>query len=287
MAWMLDRCTRPLLLSLHALTARIPFPLAEPLAFALALLAAASLASALRRSIRRRALAPLAGWLRGMGWLAFAALALLAVTWLPALSQPVESPPIPAADRLAWLCGELIDQLGAQPLAFPIPEESLRLAPGAAGLPGGAVKAARYPEWMRAAAVSGVFAPPTGEAIVDPTAPAALIPFTAVHELMHLRGIADEGAANIAAWERCMATGGPFADSARLWALRYAMGLLRQADGEAWRQIRDAMEDPLKQAYLACGGEALTAASPAALPRLSPARGDYAALVGWLAAKME
>lgn len=283
MAWMLEHWTRPLLLSLHARTARIPFPVAEPLAFALALLTAAALAAALLRAARQRLLAPLVRWLRGVGWTALLLAAALALTWLPAMAQPVETPPVPDADRLEWLCGELIDALNASPLAFPAPDESARLAPEAAGLTGGAVKAARYPEWMRAAAVSGLFVPLTGEAIVDATASPALIPFTAVHELAHLQGVADEGAANILAWRRCMDAGGAFADSARLWALRYAMGLLLNADGAAWQRMRDKMKDPLAQVYRCSGGEALAHGAAGGLPRLSPARGDYAALVGWLA----
>lgn len=277
----LRRVTRPLLLALHRWTARVPFPVAESLAFALALLALETLAASGVRALRRRSPAPLARWLRGVGRAALAAFALLALTWLPALTQPVEQTPTPTVDQLEWLCGELIDALSDAQPTFPTPRESLRRAPEAAGL-GGAVKAARYPEWMRAAAVSGVFVPVTGEALADDGAPAALAPFTAVHELMHLRGIADEGAANIAAWERCMEAGGPFADSARLWALRYAMGLLMRADGEAWQRTRSRMPDALLQLYLQSGGEALASASPSGLPRLSPARGDYAALVGWL-----
>ena len=201
--------------------------------------------------------------------------------------QPVEAPPVPTPGQLEWLCGALIDALNASPLAFPEPAESLRLAPAAAGLPEAVVKAARYPEWMRAASVSGLFVPLTGEALADATAPAPLIPFTAVHELMHLSGIADEGAANIAAWDRCLAAGGAFADSARLWALRYAMGLLYRVDEEAWQRARDKMKDPLARVYMDCGGEALAGAPRASrFPRLSLQRGDYAALARWLAVKI-
>ena len=279
----LNRVTRPLLRALHRLTAPIPFPVAEPAAFALALLAAIALASAILRAVRRRSFMPVRRWLRGMGWTVCLLATLLALTWLPALCQPTEAPPTPPADRLEWLCGELIGALNASPLGFPPPDESLRRAPEAAGLPGCAVKAARYPEWMRAASVSGLFVPLTGEALADASAPAALIPFTAVHELMHLEGVADEGAANIAAWQRCLEAGGPFADSARLWALRYAMGLLLDADGDAWQRARDKMKDPLAQVYQKSGGEVLPRAASYGLPRLAPTRGDYAALAGWLA----
>ena len=136
---------------------------------------------------------------------------------------------------------------------------------------------------MALPAVCGLFTPPTGEAIVDPTAPAPLIPFTAVHELMHLGGIADEGAANIAAWERCTAFGGPFADSARLWALRYALGRLNRADEAAWRRVRGNMKDPLTRVFQACGGEVMPRNRFTLVPSFARIGGDYGDLTGWLA----
>ena len=282
--WMLSRITRPALLALHRLTARLAFPVAEVLAYSAILLALATFAAALMRATQRRRFAPLLRWLRGLGRAALAVVCALSALWLPAMAQPVEVPPVPATGQLEWLCGALIDALNASPLAFPEPAESLRLAPSAAGLPGTAVKAARYPEWMRAASVSGLFVPLTGEALADATVPAPLIPFTAVHELMHLTGVADEGAANIAAWKKCLDAGGCFADSARLWALRYAMGLLYRADEASWASVRSKMKDPLARVYLDCGGEAMAGAPSAArFPRLSLQRGDYAALARWLA----
>ena len=282
--FLLGRVTRPALMALHQLTARAAFPVAELLAFGAMLLVLAALAGALFHAIRERRLAPILRWLRGLGHSALAVACALAVLWLPAMVQPVEAPPVPTPGQLEWLCGALIDALNASSLSFPEPAESLRLAPAAAGLPNAAVKAARYPEWMRAASVSGLFVPLTGEALADATVPAPLIPFTAVHELMHLDGVADEGAANIAAWDRCLEAGGSFADAARLWALRYAMGLLYRVDEEAWACARGKMKDPLARVYMDCGGEALAGAPRASrFPRLSLQRGDYAALARWLA----
>ena len=111
---------------------------------------------------------------------------------------------------------------------------------------------------MDAARVSGLFVPLTGEALVDAGTPASLLPFTAVHELTHLAGIADEGAANIEAWRRCMAAGGAFADSARLWTLRYAMGMLARADAPAHLRMSAKMKDPLSQVFDQVNGEAET-----------------------------
>lgn len=258
--------TVPLLALLHRLTAPVPFPVAEPLALVLLLVTLAGL----RRG-------PL-GFLRRLGRTAAAVLLALALLWGPAVAVPGEALPAPDARQLAWLCGNLIHALEAAAPDFPAPADALETAPAAAGMPGCAVKAARCPAWLSLAHAWGAFIPLTGEAVVDPAEPAPLVPFTAVHELMHLAGIADEGAANVAAWERCLDFGGPFADSARLWALRYAMGRLRAADPAAWGEMRAKMEGALLRTFLDCGGEA---AAP--LRRFSPATGDYAALAGYLA----
>ena len=252
---------------LHRLTAPIPFPVTEPLALALAVLLTSSLSAALRKQRRPR----------------FAACALLtlfillAVLWGPALCLPEEPVPILSGEQLAWLCGGLIDRLNASPLAFSDPAEALHRAPAVAGQPALCVKAVRWPEWMDVCRTWGMFIPLTGEALVDPLEPAPLLPFTAVHELMHMDGIADEGEANIAAWRRCAAHGGAFADSARLWALRYAMGRLREADPAAWADMRKKMEGTLLRTFLECGAEA---EPPSRRFFLTP--GDYAALAGFL-----
>ena len=265
----LEGFSAPVMACLHRLTAPIPFPVTEPLALALAVILTSSLIVALRN--RRR--------LRFAVRLLLAPLALLAMLWGPALCLPEEPVPTPSGEQLAWLCDRLIDRLNASPLAFPDPAEALRRAPSAAGWPALCVKAVRWPEWMDACRIWGLFVPLTGEALVDVGAPAPLLPFTAVHELMHLSGIADEGAANVAAWDRCMAAGSPFADSARLWALRYAMGQLHDSDPAAWSAAQNKMKAALLRTFLDCGAEAKDHT-----PRLlSVTRGDYAALTGYLA----
>lgn len=282
--WMLRRASRPAMLRLHRLTARVPFPLTEPLTFGIAALALGSLIAAILRAVRMREATALRRWLRGLARTALLLVGALAILWLPACgATPPDLPPEPDAEQLSWLCGELIDALNGGLSPFPAPADSLREAPSVAEHPDCAVKAARYPEWMRAASISGLYAPLTGEALVDAAAPAPLIPFTTVHELAHLSGVADEGAANIAAWEHCMAAGGAFADSARLWALRYAMGLLHEADADAWQAARGKMKDPLAQVFSDIGGEIITArrAFPGAA-FLARVRGDYADLVGYL-----
>jgi len=263
--------TRSALLVLHRMTASAPFPVVEALAAILAVLALVSLARVIREAIRSRSAGPLARWARALPSALLILLGLLAVLWGPACAVPVKPIPIPDAPRLARLCENLINALDASPSAFPTPALALARASAAAGMPGCVVKAVRCPGWMRAAHICGLFVPLTGEVLADATVSAPLIPFTAVHELMHLSGIADEGAANIAAWERCIAAGGPFADSARLWALRYAMGLLRREDEAVWRFMRQKMKGALLRTFLECGGEAEV-----------DGPGNYAALVGYL-----
>ena len=266
--WMMESLSVPGMVLLHRLTASISFSLAEPLALAFVLLALAGLFSACASGSLRHLK-------RLMSALSVLLLAFI-LLWGPALAVPVPGIPVPHADRLSWLCAQLVEQLNASPLAFPA--DALAQAPLVAGEPARAVKAVRFPGWMALARAWGMFIPLTGEALVDPCEPAPLVPFTAVHELMHLTGIADEGTANVAAWERCMAAGGPFADSARLWALRYAMGLLHHTDPTAWQSIQNKMNGALLRTFLDCGGEA-ESVTPR---RLSFTRGNYAALTGYL-----
>ncbi|MDO4865735.1 MAG: DUF3810 family protein [Clostridia bacterium] len=280
----LRRLSRPAMLALHRLTARVPFPAAELAGLLLATAALLPLAMAACRAVLRRSAAPLARWLRSAACVALPLAALLILLWLPPCAATPEDLPAPSeAEPLAWLCGELIDALNEAPLRFSAPDAILRRAPEAAGMPECVVKSARYPEWMRAVRVSGLFVPLTGEALVDAGAPTSLLPFTAVHELMHLAGVADEGAANIAAWERCLAAGGEFAESARLWALRCAMGQLRRTNAAAWQRARDKMKDGLSTVFQQINGDAAPASPGQAALRLSP--GDYGALVGYLASR--
>ena len=101
------------------------------------------------------------------------------------------------------------------------------------------------PATLAAMGISGLFSPWTGEVILDPRGADGLMYFTAVHEQTHLAGIADEGEANIAAWEVCMARGGAWADSARLWALRYALAMLGRTDEPAAHRVTGRMSPAL------------------------------------------
>ena len=220
----------PALTRLHGATASLPFPLMEPAAVILLAFTLRDLVGLRFRRALRRMLLAAAGF---------------ALLWYPlCFDAPT---PVSAADpaALEQLCLQTMDGLTGLP-AFPSLEDTLRDAPLAAGLPDARVKAVRWPEWMRAAGISGLFAPWTGEALVSPELPAALLPFTAVHELMHLQGIADEGSANLAAWERCMDRGGSFAASAQLWALRCAVSRLGEADPAAQARIMAVLPPTLR-----------------------------------------
>ena len=197
-----------------------------------------------------------------------------------------ESALSPAVD-LEALCLRLIGELNASTLRFTGGESALLQAVEAmnaafgAELGGNAVRFARYPEWMAALDLAGFYSPWTGEALVSPNLSAAALPFTACHELAHRLGIADEGAANIAAWIACRPSGGELADSAALWALRYAMAGLRASDESAWRRCAQEMRPALVRTFASMNG--FSEASGAARSRFLLRGADsYAALVPWL-----
>ena len=265
--WSLENLSVPGLALLHRLTACVSFPVAEPLALAVILLALARLFHAWAAGSYRP--------LKRLTGVLFTLLFAFILLWAPALVVSVPDIPVPDADQLSRLCARLVEKLNASPLSFPT--DAPAQAPLVAGEPARVVKTARYPGWMARARAWGMFIPLTGEAVVDPSEPAPLVPFTAVHELTHLTGVADEGAANVAAWERCMAAGGSFADSARLWALRYAMGQLHGAAPAAWQVVQSKMKDALLRTFLDCGAEAEFTPH-----RLSLTHGSYADLAGYL-----
>lgn len=146
-----------------------------------------------------------------------------------------------SADQIAQLCEQLIDQLNASKLDFDV-------------LPALPAKYVRFPQWMRRMNISGFCAFWTGEALISPDLDQASKPFVAMHERMHIEGHADEGAANIAAWDECMARGGVYADSARIWALRYAMGALRRMHPNTYEANLHRMNNRSLQFYLEAGG---------------------------------
>ena len=116
-------------------------------------------------------------------------------------------------------------------------------------------KAARFPAWLRRLKAAGMYVPFTGEALVDPTRSAAGLPFTAAHELAHMMGVGNEGAANIAAYAACVDYGAAAGYSARLWALKYAMGRLTDANWVYALLSRETAEDLAQIPWAEGGGE--------------------------------
>lgn len=201
------------------LSAIATFPIAGP---------ALAVVCALFALLRRRAIAPL-----------IALFTAFVVMWLPCVA-PLSAPSAAAAESgVRSLCAELVDELNASGRsALPV-SEMLSAAREVMNAPA-APKAARYPEFLRAIKAAGIYIPITGEALVDITRPESSLPFTAAHELAHMLGIGNETEANLAAYEACVAHGGAFAYSARLWALKYAMTRL---DDTGW--IYDALPDDI------------------------------------------
>ena len=276
--WM-DAVFAPAAGALAALASKCPFPLAEPLALLLA-----ALFVLLLFRWRRGACLLLAVLLAGYGFL-----------WAPAYSLPAAHAVSKDADAAALtaVCDELIERLNARK-DFALPNDLGARALAAARLVetpapiSAAPKFARYPEWMRVFSLAGLYVPWTAEALCDPTAPAAGQPFTAVHELMHMGGVADEGQANICAYIACQRYGGIFAASADLWALKYAMDALRPLDADAWSARLAALDGAARDGFFALGGASSASLAEESVPRPGGAgiAGDYGALAAWLAARI-
>ena len=255
----------PLLGLLRTIGDRIPFVLLEWLRIVAIVFLMISLF--LRRFLRR-----------------LARLLLLLLTAYLSLWYPLYFVPQQAyifeATQIAALCEELVDAFN---VAAPCFSES-------ADLP---AKFARFPGWMRAFSVNGFCSFFTGEAIVSPELPGSVLPFVAMHERMHLEGVAGEGAANIAAWEACMQSGGSFADSARLWTLRCGMGILKRTDHDLYSGCMQRMNADTWRIFRESGGSyspALPSPLAAALFRLlgiETQAQDYEILAAHLAMNMQ
>lgn len=223
--------SKPALHLLENLGNRAPFPLLEWIAAGMGLLLLAGIFSkAVRTAGKALALT-----------LIFACLVL----WYPLYS--LEAPVYHASEaQLYASCVQLIEALNGQAGEFLLPED----LPARAASPSG---------WMRLLNLGGFCSFCTGEALYSPDLPPEAIPFVAVHERMHLKGYADEGQTNIAAWEDCMKRGAAYAFSARLWALRYSMGLMSL---QQRRSLTEHMSESTLALYRSCGRAAIPASSP-------------------------
>lgn len=281
---------------LASVSARITFPLIEALFFSMAVYAAVVLLRLPIYCLRLRSKSVIQdAFVRLLRPIA-AILAGCILMWYPAyFAAPAPQRNLTHAQTEA-LCRTLIRKLNKSDLRFSPLESALETAVSAASgeagfpLPSGAVKAARYPEWMDLFGLSGLYSPLTAEAIIHPRIAPGMRIFTAVHELMHLLGVADEGQANIRAWEACRRAGGEAEVSADLSALFYAMQSLRTADPDLWHTCISEMSLELRSAFSAIGGFSPPPAPPSpflngilALAGLREATSDYYALVPHLA----
>ena len=90
--------------------------------------------------------------------------------------------------------------------------------------------------------LTGIYAPFTVEANYNQDMVAYNIPFTACHELSHLRGFMQEEEANFIAYLSCMGSeSAEFRYSGSLLGWIYCMNVLRSADVEVWKEVREQL----------------------------------------------
>jgi len=90
--------------------------------------------------------------------------------------------------------------------------------------------------------VSGIYSPFTVEANINGEMPGMEKPFTACHELSHLRGYMNEGEANYIGWLACIGSDDPsFSRSGWLIAWMHAGGILRRIDPESYERLREQL----------------------------------------------
>lgn len=191
----------------------------------------------------------LCGFTRGIGAVAvqiiksvFTLAMCFILLWLPLYFAGEPAAYSASAAQLEASCRLLIHELNASALDFAsLPDD----------LP---AKEAAFSFWMQRLKIDGFYSFFTGEALVSPDLPGFALPFVAVHEAMHGAGYAGEGDANIAAWQECMRRGGTYADSARIWALKDSLALLRSMDAGAWRRCMDDVSPALAELLRQAGG---------------------------------
>ena len=211
---------------LSFLSSLVPFPLFEvalPVLFFAFVFAVVRAARGGDLSVLSRRTAAFAG-------VVFSLFLLLSV--LPARRTPPPDPTPPSDADLsafaAWLSGEAnaaeavlpASQGRGTPPAFPSASDlssavsdALR-GTGLCPIPPTRVKVSLFPGVLSRLGILGYHTPLSGEAVIDPGAPAYTVPFTAAHEAAHQAGILSEGEASYAAYVALISSPDP--------ALRYA-----------------------------------------------------------------
>lgn len=199
-------------------------------------------------------------------------LLLFCALWLPLYEK---TPVCFAASARLQSCAEaLIAQINRNPPDFSETPDDLP------------AKYAAFPFWMRALNISGFYSFFTGEALISPDLSPAALPFVAVHESVHGRGIAGEGLCNILAYEECIGRGGVYAQSAKLWALHYLLAELRNTDYGAFVRCLEQMNVQTLQLVQSIGGIPEMRPADSARQAFSARTGGYEILAHYLAMAM-
>lgn len=106
------------------------------------------------------------------------------------------------------------------------------------------VKRLLVPGLLSVQKLSGIYSPFTLEANYNNEMTAYNVPFTACHELAHLRGFMEEEEANFIAYLACMKSDSPaFQYSGSLLAWSYSMNVLYKEDLEAYRDVSKRLDE--------------------------------------------
>lgn len=102
------------------------------------------------------------------------------------------------------------------------------------------VRLANFSPLLTSAGLSGVYSPFTGEAHVNSEPPGHTLPFSACHEVAHLRGFAREDEANFIAFLVCRLSDDPaWRYSGTLTALMHVLNALGAAAPDRWLEVVD------------------------------------------------
>lgn len=261
----------PVLQRINAIGGRIPFSVLE---WGAVLLCAWIAAGFLRRTAEGNLRRAVLRVIRRVLCVFIMLLTAFSALWMPLYERTEEYSA--SAEQLRSCAEMLMKEIELEPPDFSeVPDD----------LP---AKYAAFPFWMRKVNISGFYSFFTGETLLSPELDSAAIPFVAVHESIHSRGIADEGMCNILAYEECLVRGGAYRDSAKLWALHYLLGELRRTDYGAYADCVRGMDSDTINLLHRIGG--IYEKTPQGTVQQAFARltggGDYEILAHYLAVKM-
>ena len=112
------------------------------------------------------------------------------------------------------------------------------------------IKGTAFPKLLERWGILGYFAFPTAEIIVCEAQPSFMLPFTAVHELMHYSGVMLEDEANLHAFKILVSSGTPCNEfSAYFAAFTHIGGLLARLDADRYFEIYSALDDEVKECF--------------------------------------